>query len=607
MIEEKTVKGYLDLGLNVIPIGETKMPTIPWKPYQENMVAIQSFNSPNLGLITGKISGNLEVIDLDQKYYSGNLLKELGKLVSLHNEKLWEKLVVQETKNGGWHLLYRCEEIEGNKKISSRYATDKEKEGGEKVKVLIETRGEGGYICVWPSIGYSFIHGKLGKIPHITKKERLLLHTLCGEFDETGEVVRKYGKEGVTPWADYDAKHTCREVLERNEWSFVFADSKREYFRRPGTTSAAHSGNVLVDDNLFKSWSTSTEFEPEKAYTASGVLCVLEHGGDWSRCATKLVRDGYGEKRVEQDTGDVSKFVISAESIDKESENFFEHGAKYRGIGLPELDYYLPWRDNAFYTFTGGRASGKTTLLLYLMAQDAWVNGTKNYIRSFENDAMELQNEVIGFLCGDNAEWVYKKKRKAYNWAREWFHEHFKMIKTPPDYNFFSIIKLVEQLQGVQKCDRFFIDPLFKVAETDSYENNKKIAAYAEPFANDVMSLFISMHPKGSTQREGGQPTDLSAEFGALYSNAADITCTLARDYKDPDPSIRRTVNFSIDKMRSKKTLGGNETIKNNPIKFEYLWKANGYRIWVPNKDEPDDYDVFNDVFFKNAKRELGL
>jgi hypothetical protein len=119
------------------------------------------------------------------------------------------------------------------------------------------------------------------------------------------------------------------------------------------------------------------------------------------------------------------------------------------------------------------------------------------------------------------------------------------------------------------------------------------------------MSLYISMHPTGKSQRDGGQPRDLDGEFGSMYSNAADITMTIARDYKSDDPSTRNTVNLAIDKMRSKKLYGGNETYKDCPIKFEYLWKKNGYRIWVPDIETGQNYDVIENPFEQIKQNKL--
>src|SRR6056297_3250397 len=332
-----------------MPVRADKRPTGEWERFQKAKVIAGDWKADNIGLICGEISGNLEVLDLDQKYYKGgDLLKDLGRMVGLHNEKLWNKLIVQETKNGGYHIIYRCPTLEGNKKIAMRPPTKGEEARGERNLVLIESRGEGGYILIQPSKGYHVSKGKLSSIPTLSENERKLLWTLCASFDECREGIKRYGNEGEKPWVHYDRENNTLDVLKRNGWEFVYEDAKRVHVRRPGETSAPTSGNILKETDIFHCWSSSTEFSTEEYYSASACLCVLEFGGDWKACGVYLSREGYGERKKEEEPlSNVSSFVVSPESMNKESVDFFENGATYRGIGLPSLDHYLPWRDNA--------------------------------------------------------------------------------------------------------------------------------------------------------------------------------------------------------------------------------------------------------------------
>jgi len=460
---------------------------------------------------------------------------------------------------------------------------------------------------------YNFYDAILERYPELDTTSKSVSR-LCFESYDPDIYVNKDSKV----WEDVIIARKPKEIKE-------YVPSKRNYKAFDTAVSMVRSSyDGIKHDTLIKAAKLLSGFFAEGTVNEDEAFMVLRgeiqaKGVKDMAGAEKAILDGfeYGKsqpiyKTVNQqnlsytqsisriDTVDLSKFIVSAKSIDADSEEYFNsEGNKWRGLGLPQLDAYLPWRDNCFQTVTGGKGAGKTTLMLYLFAQDSWINGTRRFIRSYENDAMELQNEVIGFLCGDNAEWAYKKDRAAYNKANEFFHHHFTILKFPPDTNFFQITDYAAQLNSQGTHSQLVIDPLFKVPETDDYAKNKRIASYCEPFATDVMSLIISMHPNGSTQRAGGQPKDLDAEFGAVYSNAADITTTMARDYKDKDPSVRNTVNFAIDKVRSKKLFGGNETARDCPIKFEYRWREHSYRIWVPKLGDEDNYEFFNDVFFK--------
>lgn len=303
---------------------------------------------------------------------------------------------------------------------------------------------------------------------------------------------------------------------------------------------------------------------------------------------------------------DVKSFIVSREKIDEEAKEYYEgSGLISYKTDIPELDHYFSYRPNTFYTVTGGRAAGKTTLKMYINTFYAKKHGLKYLILSFENDASEIEQEVIGFLTGHKPEYVYAKNRALYKKCSDFFHEHFTMLNFPPDYRFLDIIEAAKQINSQNDYHELMVDPLFKIAGTDDYSENKLIARHAEPFANEEMSLWVQMHPTGAAQRGGEHISDLNAEFGSLYSNAADITLAISRFYTDPDPSVRSTVNMSIDKVRSKKMKGGMETVKNCPIKWEYKWKENNYDLWIPSEIDPNHYIHLEGGLLSNRKKEL--
>jgi hypothetical protein len=293
------------------------------------------------------------------------------------------------------------------------------------------------------------------------------------------------------------------------------------------------------------------------------------------------------ERKIESMSkkADPTNFIVKREKIHDDAKKYYEGtGINSYKTGIEELDYYMSLRPNCFSVFVGGKAAGKTTLKLYLNTFLSVRHKLKHLVVSYENDAMELQDEVIGFLTGNSAAYVYRNNRGLYDKAEEWFHEHFTLLNFPPDFRFQDILDAAAKINSQDEYHELWIDPIFKVAGTDDYSENKLIARTAEPFANEEMGLFVSMHPTGSAQRQGSHVSDLNAEFGGLYSNAADITYAISRFYQDENESVRNTVNMSQDKVRSKKMLGGMETVKDCPIKWEYDWKKHNYIIHVPGK-----------------------
>ncbi len=76
-----------------------------------------------VAVICGAVSGGLEVIDIDTKYQTYDLWEKIKE--RLH-EGIFAKLHIVKTRNGGYHLYYRCEVVEGNSKLANRSATAEE-------------------------------------------------------------------------------------------------------------------------------------------------------------------------------------------------------------------------------------------------------------------------------------------------------------------------------------------------------------------------------------------------------------------------------------------------------------------------------------------------
>ena len=164
----------LEFGLSIIKVSSKKIPFGPWAEYQTKISPISEWyshylNQGTIGIITGKVSGNLEIIDIDVKNDPNEL--SWTSYRALIPDDLYDRLIVQTTPNKGFHLIYRCHEtpIEEPATGSSH---DK--------AVIIETRGEGGYFCT-NMINNKIIQGNLNlekldiDIPVITKDEREFL------------------------------------------------------------------------------------------------------------------------------------------------------------------------------------------------------------------------------------------------------------------------------------------------------------------------------------------------------------------------------------------------------------------------------------------------
>ena len=303
---------YISNGICVIATGSEKRAFLPWKKYQDRLITMteaeEQFEHPNavaLAIVCGKPSGNLEVIDVDTKYdLAGTLWAEYSQAIKDNDQELFDRLMVIQTVSGGYHLYYRCETIDGNLKLANRETTagERSKDPADKIRVLIETRGRGGYVLGPPSSGYKKISGDA--IPTISSEEREMLLELARSFNIAIDAPIKSqssggynAKEfGLSPFEDYNKRADISGLLQQHGWKVISENNTKIVFRRPGKDKGT-SGDYLKDKQWFSVFTTSSSFEPNKAYLPYAVFAVLECNGDFKAAAKKLLAIGYGEKR----------------------------------------------------------------------------------------------------------------------------------------------------------------------------------------------------------------------------------------------------------------------------------------------------------------------
>ena len=300
----KEIKSLIEKGFSIMPLNPDKSPALKtWVHLQkEKITDLSKFTNNNIGLICGKISGNILVIDVDCKYdLTGKLYSDLKELIENSKEGLFNKFQVHATVKGGFHLIFKTESDPiGNKKLASRLANEEEKAKGDKVKVLIETRGEGGYICFPPMDGYSIL--KEG-FETITDDELDILLSCCRSFNQIQEKEIEYNKKidnsnyVNSPFEDYNNRGDCVQELINYGWKFAFEKGSNIHLKRPGTTDSRTSGNFSKEHNKFYVFSTSTEFKENTAYSPVAVFCKLNHNDNWTECAKDLISKGFGKKR----------------------------------------------------------------------------------------------------------------------------------------------------------------------------------------------------------------------------------------------------------------------------------------------------------------------
>lgn len=306
-----TALKYSALGLSVIAIDALKQSVCKWKTFQnirpDQSQLFEMFRHPatqGVAVVTGESSGNLEAIDIDSKnYLQGDLIAKLWDEIMGVDTEITDKVVIARSRSGGAHIYYRCAGIGSNQPLARRPTTDQEKllNPKEKVKVLIETRGIGGYIVVPPTPGYQFVQSDFGKIPVISKKERDVLLQAAQRFNVYQErkierIPPKIRPAGwLSPLDDYNIRGDVIQLLQKHGWTVTGQTGNRTFLKRPGETDKRSSGSFNHELNYFSVFSTSTEFVPKAGYRPYAVYAMLECGGDFSLAYKKLASDGFGQ------------------------------------------------------------------------------------------------------------------------------------------------------------------------------------------------------------------------------------------------------------------------------------------------------------------------
>jgi hypothetical protein len=305
-------------GLCVVPPKQdgSKAPLGEWKEYQSqrpNESVLNSWYSDSrtgIGLVCGAVSGNLEVLDFDDRstyvaFKERAQASGLGGLV----ERI-ESGCLDESPSTGIHWSFYCSEIGGNTKLARRPKLPEEmSDPNDKVKVLIETRGEGGFIITPPSYGdvhpsgrpYRLLRGGFETIATITPEERANLFELARSFDQMPKqtvkvpLPQKSSTSGLRPGDDFNARGDWANVLEPSGWRLVSEHGEEGFWRRPGKDEGISATTNWQGSDLLYVFSTSTLFESERGYSKFAAFTLLEHGGDYTEAAKALTGMGYGE------------------------------------------------------------------------------------------------------------------------------------------------------------------------------------------------------------------------------------------------------------------------------------------------------------------------
>lgn len=292
---ESAIK-YSEAGLKVIPVYNRDDGGVTfaanWQQYRTGQTTEQvndlfSRSCAGIALIC---TDDIEAIDIDTKHDpNGNIHLRYFEAIKGNDFALsvLNKCVVQHTKSGGKHIIYRAKNRQGNTKLA--------KIGKE---AIIETRGKGGLLFIAPTAGYKFQRGDLCGLPVLTDEERNVLISFAKSFDEPKEAVqpREYKQDEETPWDAFNAATNIRDMIEAKGWTLASDRGKWHHYTKPGGSKGHTHATVNVEQNYFYPWTTDVPYQTERGYSPYAFLTETEYNGDYSASARVLIEQGFGSR-----------------------------------------------------------------------------------------------------------------------------------------------------------------------------------------------------------------------------------------------------------------------------------------------------------------------
>jgi hypothetical protein len=319
---------------------------VPWGKWRKTSIIdpIQLFDildnigTEKVALVCGIKSGNLICVDIDEKHCGGIsqlVFRDLRELLPT----LWERLRIEKTINGGYHLFYRINLVGEEKcpneniKLARRLLDD-----GKSWQDFIELKCEGGICQTYPSEGYELVYDR--PIPIFSLSEHKEIIYLVRSFDKQPEQeltfnsgVTNFKNElytnGKNPFECFDDSDEGARLLENEGWrqrrnkiasdciGWIKPNGKGEDIQAFFHTKKRFY-SVYIDEGVVL----------QGFYKPSKLLCLLKYGNTKSESRKSLyahlVKEGYGEYSEVYENNVIKRFVKQRKEVTDLPKNFSE-------------------------------------------------------------------------------------------------------------------------------------------------------------------------------------------------------------------------------------------------------------------------------------------
>jgi hypothetical protein len=331
---------YRARGLSLIPVKTdgSKAPAVSkWKQFQKDAADESQVTKwfgtcavRGMAIVCGEISGNLLVLDFEDVELFDEWLELATPLFAEAGIDI-AKVPIVETPRPGRHVYLRtAEPPPANDKLAGRPATAEETatDPKAKIKTVIETRGEGGYVLSPGSPGachatgreYRFLNEGWvagGDAPRVGLDLLESLLNLCRALDKspTQEVLeeaagpKRLATDKARPGDEFNRQADWKEILRDAGATLVMEANGVQHWRRPGKAQGSISATVGVRRNssdvpllivFSTSWAPFEATAPPsrpKAYTPFAAYALLSHGGNFGDAAKALTEKGFGRRQ----------------------------------------------------------------------------------------------------------------------------------------------------------------------------------------------------------------------------------------------------------------------------------------------------------------------
>jgi hypothetical protein len=289
---------YQQSGLSIIPIGQNKKPTILWKQYQQKPMNEATLKRnllapavTGIAAVCGAVSCNLLIIDFDILEFYHAWRQTIGRIA--------EGFPLQQT-GEGYQVALRCDKPGQN--VPLAWAPNPEMLEGR--EIAIETRGEGGYALLPPSIHpngkyYKTLEGDFTRIPYVEMVTVDKLLKTARVLDEAPFTLKEMIRQPLKSdgWMDsqngqinviaaFNDANSIGEILER----YSYEVAPRGRYRRPGGTSGSVA---IIDERYSYHWSTNDPLCDGHRHDAFSIYCSFEFDDD-VRAAVKAAAKQLG-------------------------------------------------------------------------------------------------------------------------------------------------------------------------------------------------------------------------------------------------------------------------------------------------------------------------